>query len=132
MKKNLKHSHTQKSNTKIDNQLFYQTLLLFSRNNFDNSNNNSSNVNNNYQVTSNISIIAIREVNSVNGEQVKIHYIDKWYYNSISSTISNYQSTIINNNITTTINATLGWFENKSNITFENQRSLIDKKEIKK
>ncbi|KAM9959832.1 hypothetical protein ACTFIR_000933 [Dictyostelium discoideum] len=95
-------------------------------------NNNSSNVNNNYQVTSNISIIAIREVNSVNGEQVKIHYIDKWYYNSISPTISNYQSTIININITTTINATLEWFENKSNITFENQRSLIDKKEIKK
>ncbi|KAM9959827.1 hypothetical protein ACTFIR_000928 [Dictyostelium discoideum] len=80
--------------------------------------NNSSNVNNNYQVTGNLSIIAIREVNSVNGEQVKIHYIDKWYYNSISPTISNYQSTIINNNITTTINATLEWFENKNNSNY--------------
>ncbi|KAN0040481.1 hypothetical protein ACTA71_008818 [Dictyostelium dimigraforme] len=67
------------------------------------SNNNCDN----YQITSNISIISIREVNSVTGEQVKIHYIDKWYYNNISSTISNYQSTILNNNISTTINSTL-------------------------
>ncbi|KAM9998402.1 hypothetical protein ACTFIY_008049 [Dictyostelium cf. discoideum] len=98
----------------------------------DNKNNNSSNVNNNnYQVTGNISIIAIREINSINGEQVKIHYIDKWYYNSISSTISNYQSTIINNNITTTINATLQWFENKSNITFANQELIMNPSTIK-
>ncbi|EAL66213.1 hypothetical protein DDB_G0282707 [Dictyostelium discoideum AX4] len=97
----------------------------------DNKNNNSSNVNNNYQVTSNISIIAIREVNSINGEQVKIHYIDKWYYNSISSTISNYQSTIINNNITTTINVTLEWFEKKSNITFANQELIMNPSTIK-
>ncbi|KAM9959831.1 hypothetical protein ACTFIR_000932 [Dictyostelium discoideum] len=97
----------------------------------DNKNNNSSNVNNNYQIKSNISIIAIREVNSVNGEQVKIHYIDKWYYNSISPTISNYQSTIINNNITTTINATLEWFENKSNITFANQELIMNPSTIK-
>ncbi|KAN0031158.1 hypothetical protein ACTA71_010239 [Dictyostelium dimigraforme] len=97
----------------------------------ENSNNNSSNVNNNYQVTSNISIIAIREVNSVTGEQVKIHYIDKWYYNRISSTISNYQSTILNNNISTTINATLEWFENKSNITFANQELIMNPSTIK-
>ncbi|KAM9980023.1 hypothetical protein ACTFIZ_006278 [Dictyostelium cf. discoideum] len=97
----------------------------------DNKNNNSSNVNNNYQVTSNISIIAIREVNSINGEQVKIHYIDKWYYNSISSTISNYQSTIINNNITTIINATLEWFDSKSNITFANQELIMNPSTIK-
>ncbi|KAM9980024.1 hypothetical protein ACTFIZ_006279 [Dictyostelium cf. discoideum] len=97
----------------------------------DNKNNNSSNVNNNYQVTSNISIIAIREVNSINGEQVKIHYIDKWYYNSISPTISNYQSTIINNNITTIINVTLEWFENKSNITFANQELIMNPSTIK-
>ncbi|KAM9980022.1 hypothetical protein ACTFIZ_006277 [Dictyostelium cf. discoideum] len=97
----------------------------------DNKNNNSSNVNNNYQVTSNISIIAIREVNSINGEQVKIHYIDKWYYNSISSTISNYQSTIINNNITTIINAKLEWFDSKSNITFANQELIMNPSTIK-
>ncbi|KAN0031157.1 hypothetical protein ACTA71_010238 [Dictyostelium dimigraforme] len=99
-----------------------------------NSNNNSGNVNNNnndYQVTGNISIIAIREVNSVTGEQVKIHYIDKWYYNRISSTISNYQSTILNNNISTTINATLEWFENKSNITFANQELIMNPSTIK-
>ncbi|KAN0031177.1 hypothetical protein ACTA71_010258 [Dictyostelium dimigraforme] len=97
-----------------------------------NSNNNSSTVNNNNnQVTSNISIIAIREVNSITGEQVKIHYIDKWYYSNISSTISNYQSTILNNNISTTINATLEWFENKSNITFANQELIMNPSTIK-
>ncbi|KAN0031175.1 hypothetical protein ACTA71_010256 [Dictyostelium dimigraforme] len=92
---------------------------------------NSNKINNNHQITSNISIIAIREVNSVTGEQVKIHYIDKWYYNSITSTISNYQSTIINNNISTTINATLEWFENKSNITFANQELIMNPSTIK-
>ncbi|KAN0031174.1 hypothetical protein ACTA71_010255 [Dictyostelium dimigraforme] len=96
------------------------TVIEFSNNNYDN-----------YQTTSNISIIAIREVNSVTGEQVKIHYIDKWYYNNISSTISNYQSTILNNNISTTINATLEWFENKSNITFANQELIMNPSTIK-
>ncbi|KAN0031176.1 hypothetical protein ACTA71_010257 [Dictyostelium dimigraforme] len=92
---------------------------------------NSNKINNNYQTTSNISIMAIREVNSITGEQVKIHYIDKWYYNNISSTISNYQSTILNNNISTTINATLEWFENKSNITFANQELIMNPSTIK-
>ncbi|KAN0008832.1 hypothetical protein ACTFIU_009498 [Dictyostelium citrinum] len=92
-------------------------------------NNNSSN--NNYQITSNISIIAIREVNSINGEQVKIHYIDKWYYSSSSPTVSNYLATIINNNVTTTINATLEWFENKRNITFANQELIMNPSTIK-
>ncbi|KAN0031172.1 hypothetical protein ACTA71_010253 [Dictyostelium dimigraforme] len=86
---------------------------------------------NNHHITSNISIIAIREVNSITGEQVKIHYINKWYYNNISSTISNYQSTILNNNISTTINATLEWFENKSNITFANQELIMNPSTIK-
>ncbi|KAN0031171.1 hypothetical protein ACTA71_010252 [Dictyostelium dimigraforme] len=86
---------------------------------------------NNNRITGNISIIAIREVNSVTGEQVKIHYIDKWYYNNISSTISNYQSAILNNNISTTINATLEWFENKSNITFANQELIMNPSTIK-
>ncbi|KAN0008830.1 hypothetical protein ACTFIU_009496 [Dictyostelium citrinum] len=95
-----------------------------------NNNNNSSNFND-YQVTSNISIIAIREVNSINGEQVKIHYIDKWYYSSSSPTVSNYLATIINNNVTTTINATLEWFENKRNITFANQELIMNPSTIK-
>ncbi|KAK5584904.1 hypothetical protein RB653_006522 [Dictyostelium firmibasis] len=94
-------------------------------------NNNSSNVNNQYQVTSNISIIAIREIHSISGDQIKIHYIDKWFYTNISSTLSKYQSSIINNNVTTTIEATLEWFENKSNITFANQELIMNPSTIK-
>ncbi|KAN0043125.1 hypothetical protein ACTA71_010762 [Dictyostelium dimigraforme] len=44
----------------------------------ENSNSNSGNVNSDHQVTGNISIMAIREVNSITGEQVKIHFIDKY------------------------------------------------------
>ncbi|KAM9963833.1 hypothetical protein ACTFIW_007089 [Dictyostelium discoideum] len=95
------------------------------------SNNSTSNNNN---VKSIISIVALRELNSVTGEEVKIHYFEKWIYTNVSETISHYQSNITNNgggSMVTNVKAILQWFKNDENITFANQELIMHSSTMK-
>ncbi|KAM9948289.1 hypothetical protein ACTFIT_001639 [Dictyostelium discoideum] len=85
-----------------------------------------------------ISIVALREINSVTNEQIKIHYFEKWIYKNISSTISQYTSNITNGDgddgkpiTTTTITATLEWFSESRNISFANQQLIMNPSSMK-
>ncbi|KAN0038131.1 hypothetical protein ACTA71_000303 [Dictyostelium dimigraforme] len=91
---------------------------------------NNSNGNN---ISSIISIVALREINSVTNEQIKIHYLEKWVYNNISSTISQYKSNITNDDetTTTTIVATLEWFTESKNISFANEKLTMNPSSMK-
>ncbi|KAM9994251.1 hypothetical protein ACTFIZ_005539 [Dictyostelium cf. discoideum] len=95
------------------------------------SNNNGNNV------KSIISIVALRELNSVTGEEIKIHYFEKWIYTNVSETISHYQSNITNNvsgsnnSIVTNVKAILQWFKNDENITFANQELIMHSSTMK-
>ncbi|KAM9993843.1 hypothetical protein ACTFIZ_011816 [Dictyostelium cf. discoideum] len=90
-------------------------------------------------ITSIISIVALREINSLTNEQIKIHYFEKWIYKNISSTISQYTSNITNGDgdsvdgktITTTITATLEWFTESKNISFANQKLIMNPSSMK-
>ncbi|KAN0032499.1 hypothetical protein ACTFIV_006398 [Dictyostelium citrinum] len=76
-------------------------------------------------ITSIISIVALRELNSVTGEEIKTHYFEKWIYTNVSETISQYQSNITNGNMVTNVKAILQWFKNEENITFANQQLIM-------
>ncbi|KAK5579761.1 hypothetical protein RB653_009447 [Dictyostelium firmibasis] len=84
---------------------------------------NKSNGNN---ITSIISIVALREINSINGEEIKIHYFGKWLYSNISQSVSQYTSNITNGGKTTTVVATLEWFTVGKNISFANEQITMN------
>ncbi|KAM9990211.1 hypothetical protein ACTFIY_006272 [Dictyostelium cf. discoideum] len=99
-----------------------------------NSTGGNNNNNNNNNVKSIISIVALRELNSITGEEIKIHYFEKWIYTNVSETISHYQSNITTNGnsmAVTNVKAILQWFKNDENITFANQELIMHSSTMK-
>ncbi|KAK5578670.1 hypothetical protein RB653_008343 [Dictyostelium firmibasis] len=94
-------------------------------------NNSTNNNQTNYFIfRSLISIVSLRELD-YQSKQIKSFLFDKWIFTTISNSKSKYETTIINNNITTTITVNIEWFKDSTNITFANSQITMDPSSVK-
>ncbi|KAM9997579.1 hypothetical protein ACTFIY_007233 [Dictyostelium cf. discoideum] len=90
----------------------------------------------NNQTTNNIifksllSIVSIRELD-FQSKQVKLFPLERWIFNSISDSKSQYISTIENSNLKTTITVHIEWFNSTTNISFANSQLIMNPSTVK-
>ncbi|EGC33606.1 hypothetical protein DICPUDRAFT_36445 [Dictyostelium purpureum] len=87
-----------------------------------------------------ISIVALREIDYITLKPVYTYNFDKWNYTKISDSKNQYLTNLYSNNsimgsknqlLLTTVNVTLEWFSNQTNITFANEQLSMNPSSMK-